>query len=70
MRQGKLADRAGAVFQLPQHIAARGIGQRAEHGIEVGVFKLNHLVQYQSGKGSLSSRPSLMGLAAPAPCAQ
>jgi hypothetical protein len=36
----------------------------------VGVFKLNHLVQYQPGKGGLSSRPSLMGLAAPAPCAR
>jgi len=46
VRQRQLADRAGAVFQLAQHAAARDIGERSEHGIEAGLFKLNHLVQY------------------------
>ena len=36
--------RAAAVLQLRENAAARGVGQRGEDQIELGVFIVNHLV--------------------------
>jgi hypothetical protein len=44
MRMRELADRAAAGFQLREYTAARRIGQRGKHEIEVGVFIVNHKV--------------------------
>lgn len=44
VRLGEFGHAARALVQLRQHTAARGVGQRGEDEIELGVVILNHLV--------------------------
>ena len=47
MRFGQRRDAGRAFPQRRQHLAARAVGQRGEHAIEIDVFILNHMVYYR-----------------------
>ena len=44
---GQLAHRGAAGGQAFEHVPARGVGQRCEHGIEWVGLSINHVVNYK-----------------------
>jgi len=44
VRGGELAHREAAAVELAEHRAPRRVGEGGEHGVELGVFILNHKV--------------------------
>jgi len=45
-RLGEFADARLAAGEPLQHAAAHGVGEGREHGVEVGLLILNHVVNY------------------------